>query len=55
MSEVEREKEREKQGEKKERKKVPLRGVTKNVKYPLNPINNSQRENPFENPRASAP
>jgi len=27
----------------------------KNVKRPLNPINNSQWENPFENPGASAP
>jgi len=49
-----RERKRGKSSERKQ-KEVLLRGVTKRVKYPLNPINNSQRENPFENPRASAP
>jgi len=62
MSEVEREREREGKAareKKREKKKVTLGGVPKkkhkNVKRPLNPINNSQWENPFENPGASAP
>jgi len=58
------EREREREGKaarekKREKKKVTLGGVPKkkhkNVKRPLNPINNSQWENPFENPGASAP
>ena len=61
MSEVERERERGKSSErKKERKKKgdawgSSEKKHKNVKRPLNPINNSQWENPFENPGASAP
>jgi len=58
MSEGEREREREGKAAR-EKKKVTLGGVPKkkhkNVKRPLNPINNSQWENPFENPGASAP
>jgi len=57
MSEVERERERGKSSERK--KKGDAWGSSekkhKNVKRPLNPINNSQWENPFENPGASAP